>query len=487
MIACSSSDSGAPAGAGDAGPDVGTNPSDDAGDGSSLPPDGGSTSPLLDPKGGTRLEAHWFATADGAVQFDTFFDKSLGVSCSFQVAADGSLRCLPLASEVAAAASYFTNATCTSELLTGYCLGSPTYGAHYDRGKCPGDVPLKTHVLPVGAGVTPGQLYLDAPTCTAALTPQGAAFYPVVGAERPPTTFVGGTLTVMPTVGGVAPVRLDADDGSSFLYGFRDMVRDIPCQVDFMSDARLHCVGETGLKRAPGLFADAACTVVGFAMPDATCASPALGSQLVSANCEDETHLYTLTRLPAGTDAHTTVPGTCQPLGRPTIGVFSAVEIPPAATPSVGSSDLPSTAGLQEPVYETGGVRVRQAYLFDPARSERCSFAVANDGATRCLPQTDTRADVYLDAGCTQRLAYRTVQGCSAPPTSAVGEVQTAVCPTGRAAVFSVGAAHSVSTIYRFLAGVGCIPDMATASYEYFDVGAELAPTTFVKGTALVR
>lgn len=50
--------------------------------------------------GGTRLKRRWIVADDGTREAAGLFDSELGVRCSFGVAADGELRCLPTSDDL---------------------------------------------------------------------------------------------------------------------------------------------------------------------------------------------------------------------------------------------------------------------------------------------------------------------------------------------------------------------------------------------------
>ncbi len=84
-----------------------------------------------------------------------------------------------------------------------------------------------------------------------------------------------------------------------------------------------------------------------------------------------------------------------------------------AASDSQGGSRL-------QPVYLEGEDGSRQFMgWFDTARQVDCSFAVATDGAWRCLPAGADAGRFYADAACTQRLAI-VPRACNPPAYATV-------------------------------------------------------------------
>jgi hypothetical protein len=68
-----------------------------------------------DDQSGTRLKANFYVGADGSRQFAYFTDTARNnEQCTFAVAADNALRCMPLPE--ASAAIYFADVNCTQPL-----------------------------------------------------------------------------------------------------------------------------------------------------------------------------------------------------------------------------------------------------------------------------------------------------------------------------------------------------------------------------------
>lgn len=94
----------------------------------------------------------------------------------------------------------------------------------------------------------------------------------------------------------------------------------------------------------------------------------------------------------------------------------------PGSLTTAAASEAQSGSRLQ-PVYLEGDDGSRQFMgWFDTTLRIDCSFAMATDGAWRCLPAGADAGRFYSDAACTQRLA--TVHnGCNPPVYADVEEV----------------------------------------------------------------
>jgi hypothetical protein len=148
---------------------------------------------MADPISGSRLRANYRLGSDGSKEYlpGSWFDSMLGQDCSFTTGADGLQRCLP----DGASAQVFSDAACTTPILmmSAGCA-MPTYAITVDSVSCsqPDGV---THVLALGAPVTPSTLYVQAGgnSCIAAGSPPAGYTYTGVGAEIPASTFVSAT------------------------------------------------------------------------------------------------------------------------------------------------------------------------------------------------------------------------------------------------------------------------------------------------------
>ncbi len=149
-------------------------------------------------KGGTRLKVRYFVGGDGSEQAIGFFDTVRRENCTFAVAADGVVRCLP---DVAARFSTFghsyADAACTQELsvVASGCPVKYTTKAVAQPNACG---PGGTRIFPLGAKVT-GQVYEDDPLggsqCRRGTLSPRSDYY-VMGAEIPPSTFQNATEVV---------------------------------------------------------------------------------------------------------------------------------------------------------------------------------------------------------------------------------------------------------------------------------------------------
>ena len=146
-----------------------------------------------DPISGTRLKARFRLATDGAKEYlpGTWYDSLRSEECAFTTAADGQERCLPDGSS----ASVFADSACTMPiLLTQTGCAAPLYAITIDGASCSTPLGL-THVLAVGASVSPSALYVQAggSNCITIGSPPSGYTLSSVGAEIPASSFVSAT------------------------------------------------------------------------------------------------------------------------------------------------------------------------------------------------------------------------------------------------------------------------------------------------------
>jgi hypothetical protein len=159
-------------------------------------PDRTDEPPKLGDKSGTRLKVRYYVGADGSEQTIGFFDSVRREKCSFAVAADGVVRCLPeVAPQFSMFTRYFSDARCTQELAelptgcrTGYVAKAVNASACSSGSR----------VFPIAPTIFTGAVYVDNALggCTRAAGPGYGHDYYAIGAEVPPISFQSATEVV---------------------------------------------------------------------------------------------------------------------------------------------------------------------------------------------------------------------------------------------------------------------------------------------------
>jgi len=117
---------------------------------------------------------------------------------------------------------------------------------------------------------------------------------------------------------------------------------------------------------------------------------------------------------------------------------------------------------------------------FDAALEMDCSFAVASDGAWRCLPVGAETGRFFGDAACTQRLATLP-RGCSAPAYAVLNDPSACVSRATKQ-VFSLGARYAGPIAYSFVAGAcSAVTSADLVLTDLYLVGDEASAESFVE------
>ncbi|MFT3776543.1 MAG: hypothetical protein QM820_65210 [Minicystis sp.] len=151
--------------------------------------------------------------------------------------------------------------------------------------------------------------------------------------------------------------------------------------------------------------------------------------------------------------------------------------VPPAnAEPAAGSR--------LKPKYRLGddGAKEYLAGLwFDSMRNEDCSFTLAADGKTRCLPQ-GSEFRYYADASCATPMVL--LQNACTAPKYATSNTDAA-CGLDPSAIhiYAIDQPTTPQMIYGKSGGSCFAIGPAAADYAYFTVGAEVPASSFVAAT----
>lgn len=140
-------------------------------------------------KDGSRLKARYYVSDDGARQFAVWFDTHRGEECSFQMAADGKRRCMPIAR--VGGGSWYADSACSQPLGTdSYGCTSTGYGfVAQSTGACT-DATIR--IYPIVSAFSGTFYFRNNGVCTAyAGSVSGLVRF---GAEIPATSFVAATL-----------------------------------------------------------------------------------------------------------------------------------------------------------------------------------------------------------------------------------------------------------------------------------------------------
>lgn len=117
--------------------------------------------------------------------------------------------------------------------------------------------------------------------------------------------------------------------------------------------------------------------------------------------------------------------------------------------------------------------------LYDSQRQEDCTFSLASDGTTRCLPGGLTTGSYFADSACTTKLALSFTTSCTTPKYATVTSVS---CPSGGAQIFQLGAPFT-GTAYGST-GTSCVVTTIPGTFLLYSIGSEVPPGSFVSATS---
>lgn len=121
---------------------------------------------------------------------------------------------------------------------------------------------------------------------------------------------------------------------------------------------------------------------------------------------------------------------------------------------------------------------------YDKQLGTPCIFSLASDGKFRCLPSLPSAllGNYFSDAACSVQLAYDAKSSCEVPViVNRVAEVE-GKCGF-RQTRYSLGPAYSGSVYSGTPDNCGLASVHALDAYNFYSVGAEIPPTTYVEGT----
>ncbi|MBX3192130.1 MAG: hypothetical protein KF819_34395 [Labilithrix sp.] len=444
---------------------------------------------------GSRLRAR-YVTGGGARELVAFFDTARNEECTFQAAADGTMRCLPSAvTSVGTGASgwAFSDAECRQRaVVLGACARETKYVATTRLDGC-GDGPV-TSIRPVLTPAT-SMYTANGSTCTIqpAISLQGAF---TLGDEIPFSQFVDAEVATF-AAGDVAERVAVASDGARQHLGFRIDSLDADCTFQVMADGVTRCVPTAFSVQL--LYADSACTKAVAVLESSTsCPSTRVfRDRGLDLACDGARAIFGVAPETDGpAEESFFVPNsssmTCTTFNTRFSGhtvrhlTNITASLPSAARRGVGEGRL--VPALVEGARSADLVRG----YHDVERSVDCTFTRAADGKLRCLPTGPEARLFFADPSCRSpgRLAAftgsascadsggsnaRVTSGpsCGEPPESAVTRVYA--LGSERRNVVDASLETSPGRCAR-VAGVNGVAD-----------AFELDPALFVEGTIVTE
>lgn len=436
---------------------------------------------------GSRLRAIW-DVADGARRLAAWHDTQLDLDCGFGFYQHGrEHRCLP---DVAQAFGSYADPACTEPAASVFTDAPPRYAVIVPDDTCTAE----TRIFELGDQVVPVYTRDGAGGCV--VDPTSSPTYRL-GAEVPPTTFVGAT--EQPDGN---QLWLAADDGARIPWAGWDGTRAVA--PTHMSD---------GLFRwAPWIVAYAG---LFNTFADAQCTQPAADYLTYIGYCPIDAVLAFTDDICGGTSATFSAVG--DPIAAPyhatdTACVQSPVPFADVATLAIGApipdDDWPV---VDETVIGDGAIGVHYAvlagmaigqtgvniqfgghgppardYFVDQHTGEPCYPATTTDGVTRCVPYYSGSSGYHLDAACTEPVQLVSPQplGCGGRGGDGI-PAYYAESIDGVVHVRPIGAKVAPTTLY--LGGSGsCVESPVPDGTEVYATGDELTPDRLVEVTRVV-
>lgn len=378
----------------------------------------GAAADPIEARSGTRIKARFYQAEPGVQTFREFFDSKLGVACTFVLAADQQLRCLPL--QFRTSSSEFADPACSTPIVfvPRPACDKPAYVFRWETtaDHCSSRGRVYQLGEPIDRTFTNSSFLTDGAACSKIsynLLPGDQAN--LLGAEVPLDSFVRGQrVPAGSSSGALSPMVIEAEDGARGPSGW-DVGLGTSCNV-VLVDGGYRCIPEPTDTPSFTTYADASCSTAVF-VNWAGCPPPRYGLRYdicsvrpqILAVGEPTTNLFSQTRGVCGTQAPSPA-GDYRPAG--------------AVIPATSFVALTESTG-------EAGVRVKRRYLagpgstkvgsglFNVARNEPCRIGTSDGTQWRCGPGgVASSGSAYADPACTQPVwAVRSSDSCTTGPS----------------------------------------------------------------------
>jgi hypothetical protein len=306
------------------------------------------------------------------------------------------------------------------------------------------------------------------------------------------------------------------DDGSLATTGdWYDSQFDSPCIFAPAADGTFRCVpsGAAVVSSGAILYSDAACQSAilydGVISPRRTVPAryalvPDPGLVCIEGQIT-QNHVFPVINPPLDPTATYFISssGSCDPfpLDPGTTVYAPGAEIPPTSFVEGSVEKSPAAAGgrLERFRLTAGDGAQALRSIYDPAAKSLCRFDRAADGVMRCLPISEFASFYYEDPACTTNLAISEVSTCDTEPpgssaytrTTAAGDscyLRTdTILGLSRNVVHPVGDKIGSGTVYEKSSSEADCMSVDMPAVDWYEVGAEIAPTTFVDANVEAR
>jgi hypothetical protein len=386
----------------------------------------GANATLPDFADGTRLKALAYVTDQGEKLWHGWRDSQRVEDCTFGLAADGQVRCLPAFN----ATPYFTDDTCKVPLLLwSSCQGAPpAYVAEGTANACgpAGALHELLDKIPAPAAFH----YVDtAGACASGDAPPGSEYWVAAAAPEPDAAFVAAH-EIRDGRGAALMARYyQGDDGSLQLLGPYDRAAAHACAPP-VGMSKVCAPEPLTMIQYPSStnaeYLDATCTTrtaVAFTECEAPSQHPELAFGSLGVDpCSDQPRgkFYRLgaqdTARPFLKNATMCAQTMSNKVGTASDHRFVLdAEIPPSAFPEVRTVDDGAGRFRVRTVETPDGQHLRTTLIFDSVQNGTCTPTRVGD-TLRCLPdETIYYPELYRDDACTQRVYINPRSACAGP------------------------------------------------------------------------
>jgi hypothetical protein len=430
----------------------------------------------LAPTSGSRLKVGHYQAVDGASGAFFWRDSALDVTCSWLPGPDGRYRCAPGAS-ASLSDIVFADPQCARAALSWSATEPLSAITRTVSTTCPPSFAVRL----VGPKLDQ-RVYYQRDERSGACYPEGVALAPgdalYALADEAPTALVSAVRRLGEAAGGVAPVFLDADDGSSLFLSWHDVARGLDCSAGTGADGQPHCLPRASAYFAAeaGIFADQLCGKEAASGTRSSCAPQTVILARLGSGCAARTQLYAAAmRLERG---YLRGASSCNSIGSPAQDYFTAgAEIPATSLPAIAAGVL-GEGRLQTKTERTSAGTVATNIFWDSQLGMDCGPLRTTDGLVRCVgfPRLLTSgARQFADPQCTRPVLDREAGWCS---ESIVGfSVPGAVASSYH--LFRGQGLHA-GPLYR-KGTEGCVATPRSNESSYFLLGDELPPSVFAE------
>jgi hypothetical protein len=451
-----------------------------------------SGAPAPDYASGSRIHAVVFVSGSAKL-FKTWHDTQLDTDCTFGLAEDGKVRCVP----TAALTIRYSDAGCTKPLLNASpCDGTKFLGIGSSI-MCPTQAPAIYRLGPKLPA--PAMVYeMKDRTCTAAMPSSDGDFYEGI-TKIDAATLVEGATTREKRSSTFSVDVVRGADGSIETRGIIQTPAGYKCSLDLPAqDIPKRCWPENVAYKEV-FFSDANCQAsVAFKASYGTyCHEDPVAVQVETAPTtpmcfthQDPTFTEVGAKFAGMIYRKDSAQGMC--MVDPPVDPASTFWAPGDAIPASSFAELATkdegTGPVQmRAIFASTGERLRSGVFVDTMRQAPCRPVHAGDGQLRCVPFVDPVSVAYAfdDDQCKQPVVPL-LAGCMPSATAENFESIPKSCD-GKLHIYTVGQRSSPTVLYGNDGTTCQMSLVAVPGTDYYETSGEIPASTFPAITTTVE